>query len=152
MPDIRPKITDTLPGFKDRILALIDEKTPPEFIKQRVGPDGRMVDYVEVGYVVDRLNEAFGRLWDFEILDQQVGNEQVWVKGQLKVWLAPNFAITKTQFGGVPIKRFARGDKAGQVMDIANDLKAAAADSLKKCASYLGIARDVYWGETEEQL
>lgn len=134
-----------LPSFKDQMVKLIDEKTPRQFVKQRQGPDGRMVDYVEVGYIVDRLNTIFGRLWDFEVLEQQIGKRQIWVKGQLKVWLAPTFSITKSQFGGVAIKRYSSGPKAGQPVDIANDLKAAAADALKKCASYVGIAQDVYW-------
>lgn len=131
-----------LPSFKESMVALIEEKTPAEFIKKREGPGGITLDYVEVGYVINQLNKIFGRLWDFEILDETVGANQIWVKGQLRVWLAPNFAITKTQYGGAKVKR-TRDTKV--IIDVGNDLKAAAADALKKCASYLGIAGDIYW-------
>ena len=47
---------------------LIQTPTPREFIKKRVGKGNRSFDYVEIGYVVSRLNQIYGALfWDFEI-------------------------------------------------------------------------------------
>jgi hypothetical protein len=52
--------------------------------------------------------------------------------------------IVKTQFGGAEIKRHASGPRSGRPLSIADDYKAAASDSLKKCASLLGIGLDLY--------
>lgn len=127
----------------------LSEPTPKEFIKQRVGRGGMTLDYVETGYVIRKLNEIFNGMWDFEIEDQQVGKEQVWVKGKLTVWLMKEVKIVKTQYGGHPI---AKDRTTGAVIDIGDTLKAAASDSLKKCASMLGIAQDIYFPQLDVVL
>ena len=68
---------------------------------------------------------------------------QVWVQGRLTIRNPKTFApiVIKEQFGGADIK-FKKGTKVP--LDYANDLKAAATDALKKCASELGIASDIY--------
>lgn len=128
--------------FTDHILKVLNKNTPKEKIKKR--PDG--FDYVEIGYVVSQLDEAFNRLWEWEIIEQQLGDRQVWVKGRLTVHLAPNFSLKKDAYGSADIQRYRTGHaKAGQVMDIGNTLKSASSDALKKAASMLGIASDVYF-------
>jgi recombination DNA repair RAD52 pathway protein len=127
-------------------LAFISQKTPAQFIKSRPGPGGLRLSYVEVGYVISMLNQVFGYDWDFKILDQQVGKKQVWVRGELTVRVKDH-AVTKGQFGGADIKM---NRTSGEPVSIADDLKAAASDSLKKCASMLGIAGDVYWKDLDE--
>lgn len=135
-----------LPQFLTRAQhTFIMQKTPPQFVKTRPGPTGKPVKYVEVGYVVNILNQVFGWDWDFRILDQQVGKKQVWVRGELTVRLKTH-GITKGQFGGSDIK-FNRITK--EPVSIADDLKAATSDSLKKCASMLGVASDVYWADLD---
>lgn len=128
-------------------LNFITQKTPRQFIKTRPGPGGIPLSYVEVGYVINTLNQVFGWDWDFRILDQQIGKKQVWVRGELAV-RAKGHTIVKGQFGGADIK-FNRN--TGEPVSIADDLKAAASDSLKKCASMLGVAGDVYWKDLETQ-
>lgn len=132
----------TLPTFGKSQIAVLGRKTPANKIKKRPGNGGRTFDYVEVGYVVAQLDEAFGRLWDWEVLDQNVGTSQVWVKGRLTIHLAPNFDLKKETFGSSDIKKFTTTKMA---IDIGNDLKSASSDALKKAASYLGIASDVYF-------
>ena len=136
-----------LPTLPAKLTAAINEPTPKEEIKHRQARGGLVIRYVTHTYTVKRLNELFGHLWDFSILDQQVGDGQVWVKGELKIWLSPTFAITKTAFGGSDIKKYADGKS----IDIGDDLKAGASDSLKKCASLLGLFSDVY-GKVEEKM
>lgn len=144
-PD-KPK--EVLPKYLNEAqLAFISQKTPKQFIKTRPGPGGIQLAYVEVGYVINMLNQVFGWDWDFKVLDQQIGNKQVWVRGELAV-RAKGHTITKGQFGGADIKM---NRTSGQPVSIADDLKAAASDCLKKCASMLGIAGDVYWKELELQ-
>ncbi len=137
---------DDLPQYLNKAqLDFISQKTPAKYIKSRPGPGGISLSYVEVGYVINMLNEVFGWDWDFQILDQQVGKTQVWVRGELTV-RAKNHRIVKGQYGGAAIKI---NRTSGEPVSVADDLKAAASDCLKKCASMLGIAGDIYWKELD---
>lgn len=123
----------------------LTRKTPEEYVKKRVGPGGTKLDYVEVGYIVDLLNRAFGWDWDFKITGEQIGKRQVWVRGELTVRFSDRM-VTKSQYGGAIIKL---SKSTNEPFSIADDLKAAASDSLKKCASLLGVAGDVYWKDLD---
>lgn len=139
------KIKEQLPqNLNQAQRSFIAQKTPGQFIKKRPGPGGKELEYVEIGYVVNLLNQAFGWDWDFIIIDQEVGKKQVWVRGELAVRIKDH-TIVKAQYGGSDIKY----TRTGELISIADDLKAAASDCLKKCASLLGIAGDVYWPELD---
>ena len=127
------------------LYAVLNKKTQAKFIKKRVGRGGKYFDYVETGFVIEQLNKAFNNMWDFEIIDKQIGQDKIWVLGKLTVKFITPFGIqtiSKSQFGGSDVKK-----SNGVVIDIGDDLKAAASDSLKKCASLLGVAKDVYFME-----
>ncbi len=126
-------------------LTFITQKTPKQFIKTRPGPGGSSLSYVEVGYVINILNQAFGWDWDFRIFDQQIGKKQVWVRGELTIRIGEH-NIIKGQYGGADMKI---NRTTGEPISVADDLKAAASDSLKKCASMLGIASDLYWKDLD---
>ncbi len=126
-------------------LSFISQKTPRQYVKARPGPGGITLKYVEVGYVINILNQVFGFDWDFRIMDQQIGKKQVWVRGELTVRLKGH-TITKGQYGGADIKQ---SRSTGDPVSVADDLKAAASDCLKKCASLMGIASDVYWEDLD---
>jgi hypothetical protein len=131
--------------------AIVDIKTPPKYIKQRPGTGGKTFSYVELGYVIKVLNEKFQingiPLWDFKVLEQKQEGTQLWVKGQLTIHLSDKITITKEQFGASEIKK----TRDGRILSIGDDLKSASSDALKKCASMLGIASDVYWqGDNDE--
>lgn len=112
--------------------------TPRQFIKQRRGAGGFTFNYVDVSYVVKQLNAIFGLMWDFEIDWQDISTKEVIVRGKLTVKDAKGNTISKTQYGSASVlNNVAIGDR----------LKAAGSDSLKKCASWLGVALDVYSGE-----
>lgn len=129
---------------------LISQRTPDVFVKEKPGRGGKRVTYVEGGYIINQLNKAFSPLgWDFEITAQgetarklDKGSEgEVWVRGQLVINDHKNgFKMTKTQYGQHPIHTNT---------PIGDAFKAASTDALKKCASMLGIAQDVYWGADE---
>lgn len=116
------------------------QRTPPEAIRRRKGPGGLTLSYLTQQYVTRLLNEVFGFDWDFDVLWEQIGKEEVMVKGRLTVRTPKGHVITKTQFGGSAIKRA----KDGTPFSVADDLKAAASDALKKCASLLGVGLDLY--------
>lgn len=117
------------------------QKTPPQHIYKRKGKGGQMFDYVTGTYVTKVLNFVFGWNWDFEIITHGEKNDQIWVQGKLTVKDDKGHTITKSQFGRADVK-FLKG--TNKPVDFGNDLKAASTDALKKCASMLGIASDVY--------
>jgi len=114
----------------------------PEQIKQRKGHHGQMLSYVDVAAVIGRLNETFDHEWSFEVVQHEIQQGEVIVLGKLTAG-----GIVKTAFGGSGITT----DKVGDVLSVADDLKAAASDSLKKCASLLGIALELYGGSKDRQ-
>ncbi len=121
---------------------MVAARTPREHIYTRQGKGGGTFTYVTGVYVTKLLNFIFGFNWDFEVIDKGREGDQVWVQGKLTVKNpAGDKTITKTQFGRADIK-FKRDTKI--MLDYGNDLKAASTDALKKCASLLGIASDVY--------
>jgi len=142
---------------------LITGKTPKEAVLERKARGKKEVSYVPGWWFIEQANALFGYLWDHEVIDQFVGDGQVWVKCKVTVRIPgrtvteklpdgrevvqhfESAEVSKTQFGGSDIKKYS-GDteKAGQVIDIADDLKSAATDGMKKCLAEFGFASDVY--------
>jgi len=133
------------PQLNEAQISIITGKTPDKYVKTRPGRGGKSFSYVEVGYVIDQLNKAFGLAWSWDIEDQRLGKTQLWVKGKLTIWFSPTFSISKSSFGGSAIKK----DGVGNIIDVADDLKAASSDALKKAASMIGIAADVYFPQMD---
>jgi hypothetical protein len=127
-------------GLNEKQLSLILAKTPAKFIKQRPAKGGGKWDYVPVGYVTKILNLMFGFDWTFEIKQEIIQGNEAIVKGSLSVTIGGK-VVTKQQYGNKDIMK--RKDN-GEPLSLGNDLKAAASDALKKCASMLGVAADVY--------
>lgn len=132
---------------EEALKGLLLGETPPEVVRQRPGRGHMTFDYVPVAWFVQQLNLIFAHNWDFEVLEQEiVKDKQIWVKGKLTVRGPDGVVVTKAQFGGSDVKYTSEG---GKVVDIADDLKAASSDCLKKCATLLGLAWDVYSGKRE---
>ncbi len=139
-----------------QVLALVN-KTNPKYILKRPGKGGAEWSYAPGWYFVKALNFAFGWNWDYEKVQEPTVMEvislisaqidQLWVTGKLTVKDNDGHSITKTQVGRADIK-FKKGTRIP--LDIGNDLKAAHTDCLKKCASLLGIASDIY-GKNESK-
>ncbi len=125
---------------ESQVLKVI-QRTPPQHIYKRKGRGGQTFDYVTGTYVTKVLNFVFGWNWDFEVVSHGREGDQIWVQGKLTVKSAKGDTIVKSQFGRADVK-FLKGTKTA--VDFGNDLKAASTDALKKCASMLGIASDVY--------
>jgi len=128
--------------IKEKQLLFILQKTPANHISSRPAKGGGTWDYVTGDYVKKVLNYVFGWMWDFEIKDKGREGDLVWVQGRLTIKnKVGKPMIVKEQFGRADIK-MKKGTKIP--LDYGNDLKAATTDALKKCASELGIASDVY--------
>lgn len=120
---------------------LLEKPFEPDQIKQRVGTFGNTLDYVEGHAVIQRLNDALEGNWSFEILRHDIleDNDEVIVLGKLTAE-----EVVKSQFGA---SRITRAKETGQIVSLADDLKAAATDSLKKCATMLGVGLHLYNGD-----
>jgi len=105
-------------------------------IKQRKGNFGQTLDYIEASSVIQRLNDVLEGNWSFEIMEFKIGEEEVFVKGQLTVG-----SIVKQQFGGSQITR---KKDSKEIICISDDLKSAASDCLKKCATLFGVGLSLY--------
>jgi hypothetical protein len=131
------------PDINEKQLLHILQKTPSKYIYTRPGKGGGQFKYVKAYYVKKVLNYVFGWMWDFEIKEHGRESNQIWVLGRLTIKNKKGeVRIAKEQFGRADIKFYK--DRTKGELDFGNDLKAAASDSLKKCASELGISSDVY--------
>jgi len=133
-------LIEEAPLEEQQILQIMG-KTPKKHIYSRPAKGGGEWEYVTGVYVKKVLNYVFGWLWDFEIVEHGRENDLVWVLGRLTVKGKDGVEIKKMQFGRADVK-MKRGTKIP--LDFGNDLKAASTDALKKCASELGVASDVY--------
>lgn len=125
--------------------------TPKRYQYNRPGKGGGRWNYVKVSYVRRALDSIFGYAWSFDVETSLSEAFEVAkltkvcvVKGVLTCrvkndgqWLE----IKKVQFGRAEVKL---KKNSTELLDFGNDMKAASSDALKKCASLLGIAADVY--------
>ncbi len=122
--------------MKKEIKTILETPFTGEQIKQRKGLWGKMLDYIEGHSVIQRLNDAFESEWSFEVTRFEILDEEVIVLGKLSVG-----DIVKFQFGSSNITR---DSKTKNTLCIGDDLKSAATDALKKCASLFGIGLHLY--------
>lgn len=142
--------------------------TPKKYIKDRPAKGGGKWDYVKVGYVRQVLDSVFGFDWDFivettleEAFNVAKMTNSCVVKGMLIGRVVDDAGrireIKKAQVGRADVKWLTKKDQQGNKtkvyddftgapipLDFGNDMKAAFSDCLKKCASLLGIAADIY--------
>lgn len=118
---------------------LLDKPFDPSQIKQRPGAFGDLLDYLEGATVIQRLNDAMEGAWSFSIAEYKVDNEEVLVLGRLS-----HAGITKMQFGKSTITR---SSKDNSIVSLGDDLKAAATDALKKCATLFGVGLHLYFDD-----
>ena len=104
-------------------------------IKSRPGRNGQAIQYVEGHAIVQRLNEALAGDWSFKVLEHDVREGEVIVLGELRAG-----DRVKQAFGGSEVTR----TRDGKVVSLADDLKSAATDALKKAATLLGVALQLY--------
>lgn len=139
--------------FSDAQLAYLQAETPKAFIKFKPGKGGSGdFPYVEVGYVQLLLNTIFGSAgwdWQYSLVKELSfpNTDQIVVQGELTVRIMDKATgeikatIKKSASGGGEVKILRN---TGKPMDLADDMKSASADALKKASSYLGIAQDIY--------
>ena len=125
--------------MKKEIRDVLEAPFAPEMIEQREGSFGKVLDYVEGWAVIQRLNEAFEGDWTFEIERFEILEDEVVVLGKFSA-----NGIVKTQFGSSSITR---AEDTGKPICLGDDLKGAATDAVKKCATLMGVALYLYNGD-----
>ena len=127
-------------GKKDLIKKVVEieeilkRKFREDQIKQRPGSYKKLLDYLETHSVIERLNEAFGLKWSWEVVKSEILEGQVYCHGKLSAKIDGEM-IVKEAFGG---KEISKGNNMG------DELKAAASDALKKAATMLGVGLHLY--------
>jgi len=114
---------------------LLEQPFPKELLKTRKGTFGKPFTYVEGAEYIRRLNDAFEGDWSFEVVEHQTLDTEVVVLGKLVAG-----SVTKMAFGGSSVTV----NREGEIVSIADDLKAAATDALKKASSLLGVGLHLY--------
>ena len=112
------------------------------------------LDFVPGWWFVKQANLVFQHRWSFDVEQVEIGSNFVWVRGKVTVKVpsqeitengvtvkTEGYDIVKSQFGGAAIKK---KRNSNEIIDIGDDLKAAATDSMKKCLTLFGFAADVY--------
>ena len=115
---------------------------PFDDIKTRPGRNGQSISYIEGHAIVQRLNEALAGDWSFKVLEHDVREGEVIVLVELRAG-----DTVKQAFGGSEVTR----TREGKVVSLADDLKAAATDALKKAATLLGVGMHVCGAEEPPQ-
>jgi len=115
---------------------LLEKPFPKNLIQTRKGNFGEEINYIEACHYIKRLNEVFDGAWNFEVLEHKILEEEVIVLGMLTAG-----GVVKTAFGGSGITR---SRENGKPFCIADDIKAAATDSLKKACSLFGLGLYLY--------
>lgn len=106
-------------------------------IKSRQGGQGMTFDYIGTEHAIQLLNEAFDYSWDSRVVEHDIiaGGSLAIALIEIKVWDSQGSPIVKQQFGSCNINKG---------VDPGSALKGAASDGLKKCASQLGVALELY--------
>ena len=122
-------------AITEQAKSVIERRLDPARIKTRQGGQGMTFDYIGTEHAIQLLNEAFDYAWDTTVVSHEIFDGLAVALVELKVWDDSGSPITKQQFGSCNINRG---------VDTGAALKGAASDGLKKCASQLGVALELY--------
>ncbi len=125
-------------AISEQAKSVIERPLDPKRIKSRDGGRGMTFDYIGTEHAIQLLNEAFDYAWDSRVVEHEIHDGLATVLVELKVWDDSGCPIIKQQFGSCNINRG---------VDIGAALKGASSDGLKKCASQMGLALELYLDE-----
>lgn len=125
-------------AITEKAKTVIERPLDPSRIKSRSGGQGMTFDYIGTEHAIQLLNEAFDYAWDSRVVEHEIYDSIAVALVELKVWDTTGSPIIKQQFGSCNINRG---------VDTGAALKGAASDGLKKCASQLGVALELYLDE-----
>lgn len=114
---------------------LLEEPFDPSLIRNRPGPFGQSLSYVGTPHYIRKLNAAFDGQWGCRVIHHEVRAKEVVVLLELRAG-----EVVKQAFGGSDIAT----NRSGEAISLADSLKSACADGLKKCCSMLGMGLHLY--------
>lgn len=142
------------------IQSLMDGKTPITEVRKRPMRGGGEANYVNTYYMTRQLLLITGFRWASEYLEDKARPNwdspiEVGVKVKVTIWDKNGTPYSHTCWGGKDVVRYTKDDsrgnyKAGDIISLFDDLKAAESDAIKKCISYFGVANDIYGGKELE--
>lgn len=154
-----PTLTEAREALED-LRRKLGRKTPSDLIKYRDGPIDRRTGkrakfaYVRPGYVMSRLNAAFGPAWSFE-------KTEIELRQLLPIKRTGGDAVERIEviFRGYLVTPFGKQYAvAGHVyypsnaeQGLGDAEQSAASKALKRAASRLGVALDLY-AEPDESV
>lgn len=143
---------DIINQVREYVNKIRHSPTPKDRIKYRPGPKGKQLKYVDRMYMCETLDKDYP-LWEFQLVPNTYETlfDHVQIMGTLKVVDPTSKQVRSfTCFGQESIKR----DKETHEIENLEYAKFAETDCLKRCASMLGIASDVYSEDikTEDEL
>jgi hypothetical protein len=128
------------------------EPFAPE-VEKTLSKGGARLTYIPVSEVITRLNKVLGLdSWSFNILScSRDAIDPDYIVAHVRLmWhtdaTRPDSCIIRDGFGGQKIKR----TKAGDIVDLGDEMKGAVSDALKKAAQTLGVG--LYLARSEEAL
>src|SRR5262245_52451682 len=114
------------------------------------GRGGQSFTHITGEQATSRLNLVLGfDQWSFRVIETRREEGWIMVLGEIAYWpasekIATDQPVVRQQWGGAPIKK----GRDGNIIDLADDYKAAATYALKKCAMLFGVA--LYLSSKEE--
>jgi hypothetical protein len=120
------------------LVAALNKPFPKEAIKSRIIGGGKKADYVEGHTVINRLNEATGGVWSFEVLRIEYREKLVTATVRLTI---PQ--LGSREHIGVQVIQ----SNAGEDL-----IKGVITDGLKKCSTLFGIGISLYGSDYEEEI
>ncbi len=163
---IKPNDLTNLPTLKEKVErqkemgnafnSFTYEETPEEFIYQREGADGKIMDYIKQFYVIRVLNSRF--------FPWEVKNKKFWYQPEVRTWVfTADLCVTYPDLiTGELRKRCVPGIGAAYVHSRKDDptipvqpddmAKAARTEFIKNAAYWLGIGFDIYSQEIPMSL
>lgn len=161
------QVTRTKSIFNKNQIQLLYRRTPTKHTFKRPARGGGEWDFVKGYFVRQNLNSLFGFDWDFvlddpskdifRVLEAAILTGEITVTGSIVGRVVDDSGrirtVQRSQAGRkeVQFKKDSNKQVAinpvtekPQFLSFGNDYKAAITDCLKKCASQLGIAADIY--------
>lgn len=132
----------------NNIYQQFSEVFPPE-MEKTLSKSGTRLTYIPVSEVINRLNKVLGvDMWSFHInacRRDEADPDFVTAHVTLTATIGNTF-VSRDGIGGQKIKR----TKAGDIVDLGDEMKGAVSDALKKAAQTLGIG--LYLARSEEAM
>jgi len=136
------------------ILQALSEPFPRE-VERQLKKGGASLTYIPVSEVITRLNKVLGvDMWSYEVVScarDSLDPDYIVAHVRLTATFvptdsAPALTVVKDGIGGQKIKR----TRAGDIVDLGDEMKGAVSDALKKAAQHLGVG--IYLARSEEAM